>query len=296
MAKKASGSRLPASGMALLALLSAPLVAQQNFSQQRAEWNLPQKPFKVYGNTYWVGTRGLGAVLVTSDRGHILIDGALPESVPQIRDHIRELGFKLEDVRLLLNTHVHYDHAGGLGQLQQLTGARVAASAAAAKVLMTGQADPDDPQYGILPPIDRLRNVDVVREGQVVKVGSLIARPHMTPGHTPGGTTWTWKACEGARCLDVVYADSVTAVSADGFKYTTSPLSKAFEQTFTALETMRCDILLTPHPAFAQLLEKLAARERGKTDAFIDPGACKAYAASGRKNLATRLETERKGK
>src|SRR5688572_11361519 len=82
MAKKASGSRLPASGMALLALLSAPLVAQQNFSQQRAEWNLPQKPFKVYGNTYWVGTRGLGAVLVTSDRGHILIDGALPESVP----------------------------------------------------------------------------------------------------------------------------------------------------------------------------------------------------------------------
>jgi metallo-beta-lactamase class B len=296
MAKKASGSRLPASGMALLALLSAPLVAQQNFSQQRAEWNLPQKPFKVYGNTYWVGTRGLGAVLVTSDRGHILIDGALPESVPQIRDHIRELGFKLEDVRLLLNTHVHYDHAGGLGQLQQLTGARVAASAAAAKVLMTGQADPDDPQYGILPPIDRLRNVDVVREGQVVKVGSLIARPHMTPGHTPGGTTWTWKACEGARCLDVVYADSVTAVSADGFKYTTSPLSKAFEQTFTALETMRCDILLTPHPAFAQLLEKLAARERGKTDAFIDPGACKAYAATGRKNLATRLETERKGK
>jgi metallo-beta-lactamase class B len=296
MAKKASGSRLPASGMALLALLSAPLVAQQNFSQQRAEWNLPQKPFKVYGNTYWVGTRGLGAVLVTSDRGHILIDGALPESVPQIRDHIRELGFKLEDVRLLLNTHVHYDHAGGLGQLQQLTGARVAASAAAAKVLMTGQADPDDPQYGILPPIDRLRNVDVVREGQVVKVGSLIARPHMTPGHTPGGTTWTWKACEGARCLDVVYADSVTAVSADGFKYTTSPLSKAFEQTFTALETMRCDILLTPHPAFAQLLEKLAAREMGKTDAFIDPGACKAYAATGRKNLATRLETERKGK
>lgn len=293
MRKKASSFGLQASGLALLALLSSTLVAQQF---PRAEWNLPQKPFKVFGNTYWVGTRGLGAVLVTSDRGHILIDGALPESVPQIRDHIRELGFKLEDVRLLLNSHVHFDHAGGLGELQRLTGARAAGSAAAAKVLMSGEVGSDDPQYGLLPPIDRLRNVDVVRDGQVVKVGSLIARPHMTPGHTPGGTTWTWKSCEGTRCVDVVYADSVTAVSADGFKYTTSPLSKAFEQTFAALETMRCDILLTPHPAFAQVLEKLAAREMGKTDAFIDPGACKAYAATGRKNLATRLETERKGK
>ena len=276
-------------------LVAIPLCAQPaNQNQQRAEWNQPQKPFKVFGNTYWVGTRGLGAVLVTSDRGHILIDGALPESVPQIRDHIRELGFKLEDVRLLLNTHVHYDHAGGHAELQRITGARAAASASSARVLTSGESGQDDPQYGILPPIGRLQRVDVVREGEVVKVGSLLARPHMTPGHTTGGTTWTWKSCEGARCLDVVYADSVTPVSADGFKYTSSPLVKEFEHTFAALESMRCDILLTPHPAFAQVLEKLAAREAGKADAFIDPGACKAYAATARKNLAARLATEAK--
>ena len=294
MTTKAPGFRLPASGLALLVMLSALLTAQnQNQSQQRLEWNQPQRPFKVYGNTYWVGTKGLGAVLITSDRGHILIDGALPESVPQIRDHIRELGFKIEDVRLLLNTHVHYDHAGGLGELQRLTGARAAASASSATVLTSGEPGDDDPQYGLLPRIDRLRNVEVVREGQVLKVGSLIARPHMTPGHTPGGTTWTWKSCEGPRCVDVVYADSLTAVSADGFKYTSSPMRQAFEHTFAVLETMRCDILLTPHPAFSRVFERLAAREAGKADAFIDPDACKAYAATARKNLAARLATEK---
>lgn len=297
--RNASGFRRRASGVAatLTLLAGTALLAQgQNQSQLRAEWNQPQKPFKVYGNTYWVGTRGLGSVLITSERGHILIDGALPESVPQIRDHIRELGFKLEDVRLLLNSHVHYDHAGGLGELQRLTGARVAASASSEKVLTSGESGDDDPQYGILPPINRLHKVDIVREGQVVKVGSLIARPHMTPGHTPGGTSWTWKACEGSRCLDVVYADSVTAVSAPGFRYTSSPLLKAFEHTFAALATIRCDILLTPHPAASGMFDKLAARDGGKADAFIDPNACKAYVANGRANLARRLAQEKDAK
>jgi metallo-beta-lactamase class B len=292
---KASGFGLRASGVVVtLALAGTGLLAQNQYeSRQRVEWNQPQKPFKVYGNTYWVGTKGLGAVLITSDRGHILIDGALPESVPQIRDHIRELGFKLEDVRLLLNTHVHFDHAGGLGQLQQITGAHAAASAEAAKVFASGESGSDDPQYGILPPIDRLKNVEIVRQGQILKVGSLLVMARMTPGHTPGGTSWSWKSCEGARCLDVVYADSLSPVSAAGFKYSTSPLAEAFEGTFVRLERMRCDILLTPHPAFAQVLEKLAAREAGKADAFIDPGACKTYVAAARKNLAARLATEK---
>src|SRR6185436_19187616 len=142
---KASGFGLRASGVVAMTLLlagSGLLAQNQNQSQQRVEWIQAQKPFKVFGNTYWVGTKGLGAILITSDRGHVLIDGALPESVPQIRDHIRELGFKLEDVRLLLNSHVHYDHSGGLGELQRLTGARAAASASSAKVLTSGESEP----------------------------------------------------------------------------------------------------------------------------------------------------------
>jgi metallo-beta-lactamase class B len=292
MAQKTSGFRLRAASLAIVTLLSVPLVAQ-DFSRQRVEWNQPQKPFKVFGNTYWVGTRELGSVLITSDRGHVLIDGALPESVAQIRDHIRQLGFKLEDVKLLLNSHVHFDHAGGLGPLQQITGARAAASAPASKVFAAGESGPDDPQFGILPPIERLKNVEVVRDGQTLKVGSLGVTVHETPGHTPGGTSWSWRSCEGARCVDIVYADSLNPVSADNFKYTTSPLLKGFEKSYATLEGLKCDILLTPHPAFAQVLEKLAAREAGKMDAFIDPGACKAYVATARKNLAARVQTER---
>jgi len=294
MTMKASGSRLPVPFLAVLVMLSAPLAAQnQNQSQQRVEWNQPQKPFKVFGNTYWVGTKGLGAILITSDRGHVLIDGALPESVPQIRDHIRELGFKLEDVRLLLNSHVHFDHAGGLGELQRLTGARVAGSAPAARVFAAGESGLDDPQHGILPPIDRLKNVEVVREGQFLKVGSLIVMAHMTPGHTPGGTSWSWRSCEGERCLDIVYADSLTPVSADGYRYTGGPMVPAFEGAFRTLEKIQCDVLLTPHPGASGMFEKLAARDGGKADAFVVPGACKAYVAAARTSLARRLETER---
>ena len=128
-------------------LVAAGALHAQN-ERTRAAWNRPQKPFKVFGNTYWVGTSSLGSVLVTSDAGHVLIDGALPESVPQIRDHIRELGFKVEDIKLILNTHDHYDHAGGIAELQRVSGARVAASAPSAAVLKTGMPEADDPQYG----------------------------------------------------------------------------------------------------------------------------------------------------
>jgi metallo-beta-lactamase class B len=248
----------------ILAAFSVTLVAQsQNPRRQPTEWNEPLSPFKVFGNTYWVGTRGLGSVLITSDRGHILIDGALSESVPQIVSNITTLGFKLEDIRLLLNSHVHFDHAGGLAELQRLTGARAAASEAAAKVFAAGESGPDDPQNGNLLPIGRLKHVEIIRQGQLLKVGSLIVIAHMTPGHTPGGTSWSWRSCEGERCLDIVYADSVAAVSADGFTYGNSPMLAAFESTFARLERVHCDILLTPHPRASRMLEKLAARQAG---------------------------------
>lgn len=263
-----------------------------------AEWNIPQRPFRVFGNTFYVGPHGLGAILITSSRGHILIDGALPGSAPQIAANIRALGFRVEDVKLILNSHPHFDHAGGIAYLQRVTGATVAASAASAAVLERGSSGPDDPQYGQLLPFPAVRNVRIVQDGETVTVGPIALTAHFTPGHTRGGTTWSWNSCEGDRCFSIVYADSQTPISALSFEFsrnTTYPSVLAdFERGFTVLDSLPCDILLTPHPGTSNMWERVAAREKGSEDALAQPGGCKRYVAATRVQLAKRLAGEKK--
>jgi len=246
-----------------------------------AEWNAPQKPFRIFGNTYWVGTHGLGAILVTSRDGHVLIDGGLPESAPAILDNVRALGFRMQDVRLILNSHAHFDHAGGIAQLQRDSGAQVAASAASAQEISTGHATPDDPQAAIALPYPAAHDVRVISDGETVHVGPLALTAHFTPGHTPGGTTWTWQSCEGDSCHSIVYADSLTAVSADGVKL--APVASQFEHSFDVIEQLPCDILMTPHPSASGLWDR----------PLVDPDACKRLVASSREGLAKRLTSER---
>lgn len=288
----------------LLALAASPLAAQVRDStattpncRECATWNAPHAPFKVFGNTWFVGTNGLSALLITSPQGHVLIDGGLMESARAIAANIRALGFRLEDVKLLLNSHVHYDHAGGLGELQRLSGADVAATAASAEVLRSGKVGPNDPQFGIAFPIDPLVRVRVVADGDTVRVGPIALQAHLTAGHTPGGTSWSWTSCEGDRCLSLVYGDSQSAVSADGFLFsrnTTYPAAvRDFEAGFRVLESLPCDILITPHPDASGLWTRLAKRNAGAPDALRDPAACKAYAAAARERLTRRLATER---
>lgn len=261
-----------------------------------AEWNAPQPPFRVHGNTYYVGTRGLGAVLVTSDAGHVLIDGGLPESAVIIAASIEALGFSTEDVKLLLNSHAHFDHAGGLAALQRASGAVVAASPRAASVLERGASGADDPQHGVALSFPPLAGVRVIADGETLRVGPLALTAHFTPGHTPGGTTWTWRSCEGERCVSIVYADSQTPVSADNFQFTRSrtyPSAVAdFERGFAVLERLQCDVLLTPHPGASAWWERVAARDSGAPNALIDAEGCRRYAAAARERLARRLASE----
>ena len=172
-------------------------------------WNADREPFRIFGNTYYVGTERLSSILIMSDRGHILLDGALPQSAELIDRHIRRLGFRTEDVKLIVNSHAHFDHAGGIHALQHASGATVAASASGARALRQGEPTADDPQYGFGRPSNAfpaVSKVRVVRDGETLQVGPLSVTAHLTPGHTPGSTTWTWKSCEGSRCRDIVYA------------------------------------------------------------------------------------------
>jgi metallo-beta-lactamase class B len=262
------------------------------------EWNAPVKPFNIYGNSWYVGTAGLSAVLVTSPQGHILLDGALPQSAPLIIANIRALGFRIEDVKVILNSHAHWDHAGGIAALQRASGATVMASASGALGLQSGTNGKDDPQYQANPVVHvaKVAKVKVVGEGDTVKVGPVVLTAHMTPGHTPGGTTWTWTSCEDARCLNVVYADSLNPYASGDFAYTgkggTPDISSSFEASIAKVAALPCDIIIPVHPGTTDVLGK-AARRSGTDNPLIDANACRAYAAEAGGLLAKRLAKER---
>ncbi len=260
-----------------------------------AEWNTPHAPHRLFGNTYYVGTACLGAILITSDSGHVLIDGALPASAPIIIGNIEALGFRMEDVRWLLNSHAHFDHAGGLAELQRRSGAPVLASAASVRVLRTGVSGADDPQFGELDGFPGIADVRELALGATVRVGTVEVTPHHTAGHTPGGTSWSWTSCEGARCLEIVYADSQTPISAAGFLYTKSATYPSavqdFRDGYAALERLTCDVLVTPHPGGSQLWERVASAP-GAMPALVDREACRRYAATARAQLERRLAIE----
>jgi metallo-beta-lactamase class B len=294
---------LAAAGATLLALGNTAAAAQAGDPLTRpyphaacascAAWNQPQAPVRIHGNTWYVGTRGLTALLITSPAGHVLIDGALPNSAPLILANVRTLGFDVGDIRLILNSHVHFDHAGGIAALQRASGARVAASVSSAAVLERGTSAAGDPQHGALLDFPAVRNVQRFADGETLRMGPIAVTAHLTPGHTPGGTTWTWRSCDDAGCLDLVYADSHSAISAEGFRFSDSPAYPSavadFERGFRTLETLSCDILITPHPGGSSLWERL---ERGR-EGLVDRTACERYAAAGRRQLQRRLEAER---
>ena len=264
------------------------------------QWNGPHEPFQIFGNTYYVGVAELSSILIASRQGLILLDGALPQSAPLIAGNIRKLGFRVEDIRLILNTHTHFDHAGGIAALQRASGAVVAASPASAAALKQGEPSQDDPQYAFgrakngFPPVPSVR---VISDKETLRVGELAISAHFTPGHTPGGTTWTWRSCEAKRCIDIVYADSLSAVSAPRFKFGGDQRHRgsvdAFSRSIALVAELPCDVLLTPHPDLFGMEAKLQRlRQQPQINPFIDSQACKAIAANAKLNLEQRIADE----
>jgi metallo-beta-lactamase class B len=256
-------------------------------------WNRPQEPFRIYGNTWYVGTEGLSSILIETADGLILIDGALPQSAALIDANIRKLGFDPLNISAILLSHAHFDHAGGIAALQRLSGAAVYSSEAGRSVLVSGEVQADDPQF--LQYIDDsgipvVSNVVAIGDREIVTIGGVDVMAVYTPGHTPGGTSWTWESCALDTCYDLVYADSLTAVSAEGYRFSDGPAANQLIESAGALSELDCDILLSPHPFFFGMQDKLEKIEEGNP--FVNNVACMIYAESALDWLEQRLRSE----
>ena len=255
------------------------------------DFERPAPPVRIFGNTYLVGTCGISSILITDPAGDILIDGGTENDADLIADNIRDLGFRLTDVKYILHSHEHYDHVGGIAKLQKLTGATLFASAPAQAVLNSGTASTDDPQYGILKPFPAAHVDELVTDGQMIRLGNTVLIATTTPGHTAGALTWHWGSCDGGKCRQIVYADSLTPVSAPSYRFSDHPAYvAAYRASIAKVAALDCDILLTPHPSASDMVNRLARAE------VEDRNACRDYAAKLTKQLDERLAKEAAGK
>jgi metallo-beta-lactamase class B len=256
-------------------------------------WAEAREPFHVVGDIYSVGSAEVTSFLVTSPKGHVLIDGGFAESAPQIVRNIDKLGFKLEDVKVLLSSHAHFDHAGGLAELKRRTGAQVVASRADAEALARGGKG--DPQFGDAIPFAPVYADRLVQDGGVVRVGPIELVAHVTPGHTQGCTTWTTVQREDNRALHVVFVCSVSVP--DEYRLIGNPryprAVEDYERSFRILRGLPCDVLLGPHASFFQQDERRARIAEGAPNPFIDPAAYTTYLDRSEQAFRAHLEKER---
>ena len=294
-------ARLAAASLGLLMLGAAPAparfpAASPNIAAAcgaRDGWSDPAPPAHIHGHTWYVGTCGITVVLVETKAGLVLIDSGPEDAAPHVLANIKALGFDPKQVKWILSTHEHFDHAGGIAALQKATGAQLAVGPFAAQALRTGKAFADDPQAALLLnyPMAPARVDRVLRDGASLVLGGTRITAHATPTHSPGSTSWTWQSCEEGKCLTIAYADSISTISSDDYRFTDHPERvDAARAGLRTIEALPCDLLLTPHPSSSDLLNRLSGKA-----ALSSPRACVAYAAGGSERLMQRLEKEKAG-
>jgi metallo-beta-lactamase class B len=255
--------------------------------------NKPVPPFRVMGNVYYVGASDITSFLITTPQGLILLDGGFVETAPMIQKNIERLGFKVSDIHILLNSHAHLDHAGGLAALKEMSGAKMVASAGDKPLLESGGHN--DPQFGdrlLFPPV----SVDqVIGDGETVQLGDVVLHAVLTPGHTPGCTTWTMQVKDGAKTYDVVFVCSTTAPGS--YRLVNN---KAYPQivtdyvhTFARLGTLPCDVFLAPHGSLFHLADKMdQLATQSNPNPFIDPKGYQKFLAESEKAFRQKLQKQ----
>jgi metallo-beta-lactamase class B len=275
--------------LAVLLALGASLAAQSN-----SDWTEPFAPYKVIGNVYYVGSRGLASYLITTPQGHILINSSLADSVPLIRASIEKLGFKFSDVKILLISHAHFDHCAGSFQIKELTGAKYLVMAADVPVIEAGGKG--DFQYGSTPSaLFKPLKVDrQLHDGDKVELGGTVLVAHWTPGHTKGCTTWTLQVKEGGRTYNVVVVGSPNVNP--GYKLVNNPLypgiAQDYEKMFSALKSLPCDVFLGAHGGYYGMEAKFAKMKEGGANPFVDPDGYKKYVADKEADFRAELKKQ----
>ena len=255
-----------------------------------AHWNDPFPPFKVIGNIYYVGTTGVSSWLITTPKGHFLLDGALPQTSPQIIANIRALGFDIRDVKYLLNSHAHFDHAGGLAALQRASGATMVASAADRPILEAGHISFGPTSNIAVPPV---RVGRVVGEGDRLSLGGVTLTAHMTPGHTPGCTSWSMDVRGDDGALHHVFFHCSTTTGGQRL----APESYLgmvadYRATFAYIRRAQADVFLANHANFFDLQGKRARQIAGDANAFVKPGDLQAFNAQSEREFNAELAKE----
>jgi len=243
----------------------------------KVKWNTPTEPFKMIGNVYYVGTDGLASYLITSPQGHVLVDTAMPEATSQIKANIEKLGFKVTDIKYLVNTHAHIDHTGGLAEMKQASGAQLVAGAAD-KPLLEGGYYPGAQEDTALafPPVKVDRTV---REGDKVTVGDVTLTARETPGHSPGCTSWEFSVKDGdATRSALIFCSGTVALNRLVTNPTYPGIVTDYRTTFARAKDMKVDVLLAPHPEMYKMAEKRAKLAEGGPNPFVNPGEFNAYA------------------
>jgi metallo-beta-lactamase class B len=264
-------------------------------AQGSPDWTEPFPPFRIAGNLYYVGSKGLANYLITTPQGHILINSDLEASVPLIRASVEKLGFKFTDIRVLLISHAHWDHDAGSAAVKKLTGAKYMVMDADVPVVESGGKA--DFQYGsqpasLYPPtkVDR-----VLHDGDEVKLGGATLVAHLTPGHTKGCTTWTMKVDEAGKVYDVVIVGSPNVN--EGYKLVGNPsypeIAADYERTFQVLGSLPVDIFLGAHGDYFDLKTKYARWKEGAVTPFVDPSGYKAYVADREETFRRELAKQK---
>jgi metallo-beta-lactamase class B len=271
-------------------------IAHAQLERSFRAMNRPFEPLRVVGNIYYVGASDVTSFLIVTPAGHILVDTGFASTVPMIRKNMQTLGFRFEDVKVVVNTHAHVDHAGGHALTKRETGASLVMSAADAALLARGgKGDvlPVDNDLVLYKPATADR---VVNDGDSVSLGGVTLTAHLTPGHTRGATTWTTTVEDAGKSLDVVFFCSTTLLP--GVRLVGNAeypaIADDFAATFRTLKALPCDVFLAPHGAMFSLGEKARkARQGSDRNPFIDPEGYRDWVARTEQAFRSRLDRER---